>query len=66
MLLVQLHRVQRGCGVSSGVENLPQDRGKALSGKVVKDEAGVSSIGGVGEVIYERGVSVSAKVAVRR
>jgi hypothetical protein len=66
MLLVQLHHVHRGCGVSSGVEHLPQDRGKALSRKVVKAEAGVSSISGGGEVICERGVSVSAKVVVRR
>jgi hypothetical protein len=66
MLLVQLHRVQQGCGVSSGAEHLPQNRGKALSGKVVKAEAGVSSIDGVGEDICERGVSVSAKVTVRR
>jgi hypothetical protein len=55
-----------GCGVPSRAEHLPQDRGKALSGKVVKAEAGVSSICGVGGAICERGVSVSATVAVRR
>jgi hypothetical protein len=48
MLLVQLHRVQRGCRVTSGVEHLPQDGGKTLVRKVVKTETSVSSVDGGG------------------
>jgi hypothetical protein len=48
MLLVQLHRVQRGCRVTSGAEHLPQDGGKTLVRKVVETEMSISSIDGGG------------------
>jgi hypothetical protein len=48
MLLVQLHRVQKGCRVTGGAEHLPQDGGKTLVGKVVETETSVSSIDGGG------------------
>jgi hypothetical protein len=48
MLLVQLHRVQRGHRVTGGVEHFPQDGRKAIVRKEVRAETSVSSIGGGG------------------
>jgi hypothetical protein len=48
MLLVQLHRVQRGCRVTGGAEHLPQDGRETLVGKVIRTETSVSSVGGGG------------------
>jgi hypothetical protein len=48
MLLVQLHRVQRGHRVTGGVEHLRQDRGKTLMRKEIKTKTSVPSIGGGG------------------
>jgi hypothetical protein len=46
VLLVQLQRVHRRCGVSCCAQHLPQNREKTLSGKVVEAKASVSSVGG--------------------
>jgi hypothetical protein len=48
MLLVHLHRVQRGCRVTSGAEHLPQNGRETLVGKVVGTEMSVSSVSGGG------------------
>jgi hypothetical protein len=45
MLLVQLHRVQRGHRVTGGVENFPQNGRKTLVRKEIRTETSVSSIG---------------------
>jgi hypothetical protein len=55
-----------GCRVTSGAEHLPQDGGKTLVRKVVETETSVSSIDGVGEVIYDRGLDVSVMVVERK
>jgi hypothetical protein len=54
MLLVQLHRVQRGRRVTGRVKHFPQDGRKAIMRKEVRAETSVSSTGGVGEVICGR------------
>jgi hypothetical protein len=46
MLLVQLHRVQRGRRVTGGVKHFPQDGRKAIMGNEVRAETSVSSTGG--------------------
>jgi hypothetical protein len=46
MLLVQLHRVQRGRRVTGGVKHFPQDGRKAIVRKEIRAETSVSSIGG--------------------
>jgi hypothetical protein len=46
MLLVQLHRVQRGRRVTGGVKHFPQDGRKAIVRKEVRAEMSVSSTGG--------------------
>jgi hypothetical protein len=46
MLLVQLHRVQRGRRVTDGVKHFPQDGRKAIVRKEVRAETSVSSTGG--------------------
>jgi hypothetical protein len=66
MLLVQLHRVQRGRRVIGGVEHLPQDGRKTLGRKEIRTETSVSSIGGVGEVIFGRGSDVKVMVEERK
>jgi hypothetical protein len=48
MLLVQLHCVQRGRRVTSGVEHLPQDERETLVRKEIRTETSVSSISGGG------------------
>jgi hypothetical protein len=48
MLLVQLHRVQRGRRVTGGVKHFPQDGRKAIVRKEVTTETSVSSTGGGG------------------
>jgi hypothetical protein len=48
MLLVQLHRVQRGRRVTGGVEHLAQDGRETLMRKKIGTETSVSSIGGGG------------------
>jgi hypothetical protein len=48
MLLIQLHRVQRGHRVTGGVKHFPQDGRKAIARKEVKTETSVSSTGGGG------------------
>jgi hypothetical protein len=48
MLLVQLHRVQRGRRVTGGVKHFPQDGRKAIVRKEVRAETSVSSTGGGG------------------
>jgi hypothetical protein len=45
MLLVQLHRVQRGRRVTGGVKHFPQDGRKAIVRKEVRAETSVSSTG---------------------
>jgi hypothetical protein len=54
MLLIQLHRVQRGRRVTGGVKHFPQDGRKAIARKEVRTETRVSSTGGVGEFICGR------------
>jgi hypothetical protein len=54
MLLIQLHRVQRGRRVTDGVEHFPQDGREAIARKEVRIETSVSSTGGVGEFICGR------------
>jgi hypothetical protein len=46
MLLIQLHRVQRGRRVTGGVKHFPQDGRKAIARKEVRTETSVSSTGG--------------------
>jgi hypothetical protein len=46
MLLVQVHRVQRGRRVTGGVKHFPQDGRKAIVRKEVRAETSVSSTGG--------------------
>jgi hypothetical protein len=46
MLLVQLHRVQRGRRVTGGLKHFPQDGRKAIVRKKVRAETSVSSTGG--------------------
>jgi hypothetical protein len=46
MLLVQLHRVQRGRRVTGGVKHFPQDGRKTIMRKEVRAETSVSSTGG--------------------
>jgi hypothetical protein len=48
MLLVQLHRVQWGRRVNSGVEHFPQDGRKTIVRNKLGTETSVSSIGGGG------------------
>jgi hypothetical protein len=48
MLLIQLHRVQRGHGVTGRVKHFPQDGRKAIVREEVRAETSVSSIGGGG------------------
>jgi hypothetical protein len=48
MLLVQLHRVQRGRRVTGGVKHLPQNGRKTIVRKEVRAETSVSSTGGGG------------------
>jgi hypothetical protein len=55
MLLVQLHRVQRGRRVTGGVKHFPQDGRKAIVRKEVRAETSVSFTGGVGKFICGRG-----------
>jgi hypothetical protein len=62
MLLVQMHRVQRGCRVTDGAEHLPQNGGETLVGKVLGTETSVSSVDGGGEVICERGLDINVMV----
>jgi hypothetical protein len=62
MLLVQLHRVQRGCRVTGRVEHFPQNGRKTLVRKEIGTETSVSSIGEVGEVICVRGSEVKVMV----
>jgi hypothetical protein len=45
MLLVQLHRVQRGRRVSDGVKHFTQDGRKTIVRKEVRAETSVSSTG---------------------
>jgi hypothetical protein len=54
MLLVQLHRVQRGRRVTGGVKHFPQDGRKTIVRKEIKAKMSVSSLAGVGEVICGR------------
>jgi hypothetical protein len=62
MLLVQLHRVQRGRRVTGGVKHFPQDGRKAIMRKEIRAETSVSSTGGVGEVICGRVAGVKIMV----
>jgi hypothetical protein len=48
MLLIQLHRVQRGRGIIGGVKHFPQDGRKTIVRKEVRAETSVSSAGGGG------------------
>jgi hypothetical protein len=45
MLLIQLHRVQRGRRVTGGVKHFPQDGRKAIVREEVRAEMSVSSAG---------------------
>jgi hypothetical protein len=65
MLLIQLHRVQRGRRVTGGVKHFPQDGRKAIARKEVGTETSVSSTGGdagVGEFICGRESKVKIMV----
>jgi hypothetical protein len=44
-LLIQLHRVQRGRGITGGVKHFPQDGKKAIVREEVRAETSVSSTG---------------------
>jgi hypothetical protein len=66
MLLVQLHRVQRGCRVIGRVEHFPQDGRKTIARKEIGTETSVFSSGGVGEVICGRGSDVKVMVEERK
>jgi hypothetical protein len=48
MLLIQLHRVQRGRRVTDRVNHFPQDGRKAIVREEVRAETSVSSAGGGG------------------
>jgi hypothetical protein len=48
MLIIQLHRVQRGRRVTGGVKHFPQYGRKAIVRKEVRAETSVSSTGGGG------------------
>jgi hypothetical protein len=48
MLLIQLHRVQRGRRVTGGVKHFPQDGRKAIVREEVRAETSVSFAGGGG------------------
>jgi hypothetical protein len=56
MLLIQLHRVQRGRRVTSGVKHFPQDGRKAIVRKEVRAETSVSSAGGGGRIHLRKGI----------
>jgi hypothetical protein len=66
MLLIQLHRVQRGCRVAGGVKHFPQYGRKAIARKEVRTETSVSSTDGVGEFICERESKVKIMVDGKR
>jgi hypothetical protein len=66
MLLIQLHRVQRGRRVTGGVKHFPQDGRKAIARKEVKTETRVSSTGGVGEFICGRESKIKIMVEGKR
>jgi hypothetical protein len=55
MLLIQLHRVQRGRKVTGGVKHFPQDGRKAIARKEVGTETSVSSTGGGGWIHLRKG-----------
>jgi hypothetical protein len=62
MLLIQLHRVQRGRRVTCGVKHFPQDGRKTIARKEFRTETRVSSTGGVGEFICGRESKVKIMV----
>jgi hypothetical protein len=66
MLLIQLHRLQRGRRVTGGVKHFPQDGRKAIVRKKVRAETSVSSLAGVGEFIRERVSKVKIMVEGRK
>jgi hypothetical protein len=66
MLLIELHRVQRGRRVTGGVKHFPQDGRKAIVRKEVRAETSVSSTGGVGEFICGRVSKVKIRVEGRK
>jgi hypothetical protein len=66
MLLIQLHRVQRGCRVTGGVKHFPQDGRKAIVRKEVRAETSVSFTCGVGEFICGRVSEVKIMVKGRK
>jgi hypothetical protein len=66
MLLIQLHRVQRGRRVTGGVKHFPQDGRKAIARKKVRTKTSVSSTGGVGEFICGRVSRVKIMVEGKR
>jgi hypothetical protein len=56
MLLIQLHRVQRGHRVTGGVKHFPQDGRKAIMRKEVRTKTSVSSTGGGGWIHLRKGI----------
>jgi hypothetical protein len=62
MLLIQLHRVQRGRGITGGVKHFPQDGRKAIVREEVRAKTSVSSLVGVGEFICGRASNVKIMV----
>jgi hypothetical protein len=56
MLLIQLHRVQRGCRVAGGVKHFPQYGRKAIARKEVRTETSVSSTDGGGWIHLRKGI----------
>jgi hypothetical protein len=57
MLHIQLHRVQRGRRVTSGVKHFPQDGRKTIARKEVRTETRVSSTGGGGWIHLRKGIN---------
>jgi hypothetical protein len=56
MLLIQLHRVQRGRRVTGRVKHFPHDGRKAIVRKEVRAETSVSSAGGGGWIHLRKGI----------
>jgi hypothetical protein len=56
MLLIQLHRVQRGRRVTGRVKHFPQDGRKTIARKEVRTETRVSSTSGGGWIHLRKGI----------
>jgi hypothetical protein len=56
MLLIQLHHVQRGHGITGGVKHFPQDGRKAIVREEARAETSVSSAGKGGWIHLRKGI----------